>query len=326
MTNVPQDQARSASLDALEHANFLAGDKVYTSGWFGRDGQHLHYVTAGEGPVILFVHGFPSFWYCWMRQLEALRHTHRVIAIDASGAGASARMESADACRVSVLAAQLRALIDEIAPNERVLLVGHDWGAVLSLTFAQAYSNVLAGVVGIAGVPLNQMLNLLETDAEQRARSDYMQRLCALTQADAAQVANTIIETAYHDLIDAKYIDEVETALFARACGDPQALWSGALWYRANLPSEGASYADYAWPDANPANDIPSLLIWGENDEVFVRHAPDHYAAAHNSAHVVRLESIGHWCMLQAPERVTVELHQFAAHVMSGHAQRAFAT
>ena len=318
---MPLDQAGSASLAALEHANLMAGDNIYSSGWFGDDGQHLHYVTAGEGPIIIFVHGFPSFWYCWIRQLEALRHTHRVIAIDARGAGASARTDSVDTCRVSVLAAELHAFITEIAPNERVLLVGHDWGAVLSLTFAQTYPDVLSGVVGIAGIPLNQMLNLLESDAEQRARSDYMQRLCALTLADAAQLANTIIETAYHDLIGANSIDTSETALFARACGDPHALLSGALWYRANLPSEAASYADYAWPEANPKLDISSLLIWGEDDAVFVPHAPDQYAAAHNTAHVVLLEGIGHWCMLQAPERVNLELLEFAAHAFSGYAR-----
>ena len=201
------------------------------------------------------------------------------------------------------------------------MLVGHDWGAVLSFAFAQANPELLAGVVGIAGIPLNQMLNLLETDAEQRARSDYMRRLCALTRADATQVANTIIETAYHDLIDAKRIDTIETALFETACGDPHALWSGALWYRANLPSESASSADYAWPETNPKIDMPSLLIWGEDDKVFVRHAPDQFAADHNSAHVVRLEGIGHWCMLQAPERVNLELLEFTEHAFNGHAR-----
>ena len=37
------------------------------------DGVKIHYVSIGQGPVVLFVHGFPDFWYTWRHQMEALR-------------------------------------------------------------------------------------------------------------------------------------------------------------------------------------------------------------------------------------------------------------
>ena len=36
------------------------------------EGVSIHYVTLGEGPVVLFVHGFPDFWYTWREQMDAL--------------------------------------------------------------------------------------------------------------------------------------------------------------------------------------------------------------------------------------------------------------
>lgn len=46
------------------------------------DGVALHYVTLGEGPVILFVHGFPDFWYTWREQMAALSDNYKTVAMD----------------------------------------------------------------------------------------------------------------------------------------------------------------------------------------------------------------------------------------------------
>ena len=48
-------------------------------------GVKIHYVAKGEGPVVLFVHGFPDFWYSWRNQMEALSKDFRVAAIDLRG-------------------------------------------------------------------------------------------------------------------------------------------------------------------------------------------------------------------------------------------------
>ena len=46
------------------------------------DGVKIHYVSIGQGPVVLFVHGFPDFWYTWRHQMEALHDSYRTVAMD----------------------------------------------------------------------------------------------------------------------------------------------------------------------------------------------------------------------------------------------------
>lgn len=73
-----------------------SGTNNYKEGYLAFSDHHLHYVTAGEGEAVVFLHGFPSFWLSFVRQLDRFRGDYRVIAVDGLGAGKS------DAMRVRV--------------------------------------------------------------------------------------------------------------------------------------------------------------------------------------------------------------------------------
>src|SRR5579864_947604 len=49
------------------------------------NGVRLHCVTAGKGPLILFLHGFPEFWYEWKDQLTEFGKDHQAVAPDMRG-------------------------------------------------------------------------------------------------------------------------------------------------------------------------------------------------------------------------------------------------
>ena len=55
------------------------------------NGVRLHYAQAGSGPLILFLHGFPQFWYCWKSQLEEFGGDYRAVAPDLRGYNLSER-------------------------------------------------------------------------------------------------------------------------------------------------------------------------------------------------------------------------------------------
>ncbi|WP_219893249.1 alpha/beta fold hydrolase [Aquisediminimonas profunda] len=304
--------AHAASLAAQDRLNSAAAEPAFVSSWVEAVDARIHCVSSGEGSVVLFIHGFPSFWYCWARQLEALRHHYRVVAIDAPGAGATTCANAVAPYRVSALATQINHLVQIIAPEQKVLLVGHDWGAALAFAVAQAFPERIAGVAGIASLPFNQVLALLANDKDQQRRSSYMQRLCAMSLEQAELTAHSIVAGAYAELASFDTVDSEEMALFELACGNPRALWNGSLWYRANLPNATRSPRDCMWPPADPSLDIPALLVWGEADEVFVPRAPEYFAAKHSDSTVLRLDGVGHWCMLQAPDEVNAALLEFA--------------
>ncbi len=120
---------QTASDPAEELANEMVGEaNAFRSGFVGKGDDRIHYVETGSGPPIIMVHGFPSFWFVWFDQMAALRKCYRVIAIDAPGANLSAKPTDPAYYELENLADRLDAVIAELAPSEKVTLVGHDWG------------------------------------------------------------------------------------------------------------------------------------------------------------------------------------------------------
>ena len=111
--------------------------------------QRLHYMEAGDGPLIVLLHGFPEFWYGWRLQIQPLAAAgFRVVAPDMRGYNLSSKPKGVKAYDTDQLTADIRGLIHERGA-ESALLVGHDWGG--SVAWATAMS--LPGGRGPAGHP-----------------------------------------------------------------------------------------------------------------------------------------------------------------------------
>src|ERR1043166_688814 len=77
--------------------------------------QPLHYVEAGEGPLVVLLHGFPEFWFGWRQQIAPLAAAgFRVVAPDTRGYNLSSKPEGFEAYGVDLLAADIRAFIGEL--------------------------------------------------------------------------------------------------------------------------------------------------------------------------------------------------------------------
>src|SRR5215467_6383756 len=98
------------------------------------NGVRLHYVEQGEGSLILFLHGFPEFWYSWKDLLPEFGRDRHAVALDMRGYNLSAKPEPVDAYRVPVIVEDVRALAVELKAKKFVL-VGHDWGGVIASAF-----------------------------------------------------------------------------------------------------------------------------------------------------------------------------------------------
>src|SRR5438477_11628476 len=104
--------------------------------------QRLHYVEAGEGPLIVLLHGFPEFWFGWRLQIEPLVAAgFRVFAPHTRGYNLSSKPEGFEDYAVDLLAADIRGLIGELGA-ESAVLVGHDWGG--SIAWATAMNHTEA--------------------------------------------------------------------------------------------------------------------------------------------------------------------------------------
>nr|XP_043610425.1 epoxide hydrolase A-like [Erigeron canadensis] len=110
-------------MDKIQHSNI----KV--------NGINMHVAEIGEGPAVLFVHGFPELWYTWRHQMLFISSKgYRAIAPDLRGFGDTEAPPLPTSYTALHIVGDLVGLLDSLG-LDKVYLVGHDWGAIISWYF-----------------------------------------------------------------------------------------------------------------------------------------------------------------------------------------------
>lgn len=114
------------------------------------NGINLRIVEAGEGPLVVLVHGWPESWYSWRHQFPALSAAgYRVVAPDMRGYGGSTIPDPIDDYNIKELTADVAGLITALG-EESAVLVGHDWGAPIVWQTALLHPEQVSAVVGLS--------------------------------------------------------------------------------------------------------------------------------------------------------------------------------
>jgi epoxide hydrolase 4 len=135
----------------------------------------LHVASCGpnNAPSLLFVHGFPEFWYGWIEQLREFSRDFRCHAIDMRGFNLSSQPREVAAYKAPLLLDDLRAAIAEIGGHVRAV-VAHDWGGAVAWSLA-AQSPQLMDKFIVANSPHTMCFaRALAHDAAQIEASEYM--------------------------------------------------------------------------------------------------------------------------------------------------------
>src|SRR5579872_2966894 len=104
------------------------------------NGIRMHYVTQGEGPLIVLLHGFPEFWFCWHNQIGFLADLgYTVVAPDLRGYNDTDKPRTG--YDVPTLLADIAGLIQQLG-YKSATIVGHDWGGALAWCLAIQYPNM----------------------------------------------------------------------------------------------------------------------------------------------------------------------------------------
>lgn len=120
------------------------------------NGVRLRVTEAGErgAPVVLLVHGFPDLAYAWRHQVQALADAgFHVLAPDQRGYGGSSRPEAVTDYDIIALTGDLAGLLDDVGA-EQAVVVGHDWGAILTWHFPLLYPDRVKAVAGLSMPPV----------------------------------------------------------------------------------------------------------------------------------------------------------------------------
>nr|XP_019556973.2 epoxide hydrolase 4-like [Aedes albopictus] len=138
------------------------------------NGVKLHYVENGnpDKPLVLFLHGFPEFWFSWRHQMKEFSQDYRVVALDMRGYGRSSAPIDRSAYQLDLLVEDVRSFVTMLG-YEKVTLVGHDWGAIVGFQFVQKHMDMIDRYIMMGAPSLDVTRRLLATSWRQFRMSWY---------------------------------------------------------------------------------------------------------------------------------------------------------
>ena len=153
-----------------------------TEGFADSNGVKIHYVTMGQGPLLVMIHGFPDYWYTWREQMPALSKHFQVVALDQRGYNKSDQPQGVENYALPKLVEDVHAVVKHFK-QEKAVIVGHDWGGIVAWTFAMTYPDKTDRLV-ILNLPHPKGLaRELANNPEQQKSSQYARNF---QQPDAA--------------------------------------------------------------------------------------------------------------------------------------------
>jgi epoxide hydrolase 4 len=270
--------------------------------------QRLHYVEAGEGPLIVLLHGFPEFWYGWRQQIQPLAAAgFRVVAPDLRGYNLSSKPDGVAAYDISDLAGDIRGLIRERGA-ESALLVGHDWGGSIAWATAMNHPDVVSRLAILNAAHPRKLSQGLHHPGQLR-KSWYFFFF------DLPDLPENVVKSDdwhffRHFLRDAHpaYTPE-EVDRYVEAWSQPGAATGMINYYRSSVRTPPKRAAE-----ALRQITAPTMVIWGQRDRYLGEELaePDHDDVP-NLARVERLPDASHWVHHDEAERVNQALTEFFA-------------
>ncbi len=279
------------------------------------NGVRLHYAHAGSGPLVLFLHGFPEFWYCWKSALDDLGRDHFAVAPDMRGFNLSDRPADVKQYKARVLIEDVRQLAGHLG-HEKFVLVAHDWGGAVAWSYAMAHPQTLSKLVIVnsphpvtfarelahnpAQAEASQYMNLFRTDRAERV----------LSENDYARLANMTLESW-----GGGAVDPAERAAYVEAWSQPGALTGSLNYYRASplYPPVGDDPGARALQLA-PADfmvRVPTLVVWGMRDAALLPGNLDGLQECVPDLWIERLPEASHWVMHEEPARLNRLIREF---------------
>jgi pimeloyl-ACP methyl ester carboxylesterase len=274
------------------------------------NGIKLHVMESGpkDGPMILFLHGFPEFWYAWRKQLPYFAGKgYLVVAPDQRGYNLSDKPEGIAAYKIDELAKDIIGLLDAYG-RKQISLVGHDWGASVSWWLALKYPERIQKLV-ILNVPHPKvMAKNVFTNVEQMKKSWYIfyfqlpgavDKLAASTNYE--WVLNMITSSANPGAFTPAELEE-----YRKAFAQPGAFTAMVNWYRAMIQTKQE-------PPKSFDVTVPMILMWGKNDIAMLTELADKSMPYCKQGKLIKFPKVSHWIQHEAADKINPLIDEFFA-------------
>jgi haloalkane dehalogenase len=270
-------------------------------------GRRLHYVDEGQGDVVLFVHGTPTWSFEWRHCIRELSRTHRCIAMDHLGFGLSDRPRDFDYTPESH-AGVLRAFVERMGLAD-ITLVVHDFGGPIGLPLALEQASVVRQLV-----VLNSWMWSFADDPE-------MARKARMASGGVGRLLYRYANFSLRVLAPYAYADRTKLTprihqQYLAPFRDPESR-ERVLWPLARAILGSGRFYESLWLLRDRLRGVPALVVWGMKDPAFQPSQLARWKAALPEATVLELP-VGHWPQEESPPEVVRAMQDFLARVVAG--------
>ena len=280
------------------------------------NGVRLHYVSAGQGKLIMFVHGFPEFWYEYKNQLLEFGKSFRAVAPDMRGYNLSSKPAEVDQYQVKYMVEDLRALAEKLG-YKKFTLVAHDWGGAIAWAFAIAHPDYLDKLVIINAPHPGVFQRELQENPEQQKASGYMLFFRGPTAEPTLSANNyaMLVQIVLGEGLKTGAFTEEDKKAYIEAWSQPGALTGGLNYYRAarvGPPAEGSKEAvSFAQGMPSLMVNVPTLVIWGEKDTALLTGNLVGLDKFVPKLTIKRIPDGTHWVIHEKPALISGWIHEF---------------
>ena len=262
----------------------------------------LRVACQGQGATTLvMLHGFPDFWYGWKGVMAELSDSFRLIVPDQRGYNLSDKPAGLEPYQVEHLVADIVGLISKLG-EEKVVLVGHDWGGVVAWAFGAQHPELLEKLI-ILNAPHPQVFaRELRDNPDQQQASGYITFFMD-ENAEGILSANNYDALGLAVFNDA--FSEEDRSAYRAAWGQPDALTAMLNWYRANV-NDGTLVAENVVIDT-----LPTLVLWGMKDTALL---PGNLVGLEDyitDLTIQKFENATHWIAHEEPAGVAAAIREF---------------
>lgn len=265
----------------------------------------LHYVTQGNGPLMLMLHGFPEFWYSWRYQIPEFARDYQVVAVDLRGYNDSDKPQDKSAYIMDELIEDIKGVIKGLG-YEKCVLVAHDWGGIIAWNLAYCYPEIVEKLI-ILNVPHPAKIfrGLRTWQQLQKSWYVFFFQLPFLPewflQASSYQsIEKIFVGTA----IDKSAFTPKDIEAYKQAAAKPGALTAMLNYYRNILDFQNFNKN---WDVLS----VPTLMIWGEEDTALGKELTYGTQVYVRDFQIKYIPNCSHWVQQEQPALVNHYMREF---------------
>ena len=316
------------------HAQAQGARAPFQDNYADVNGVRLHYASVGKGPLVLFLHGYPSFWYQWKDQMAEMGRDHLAVGLDMRGYNLSSRPEGLEPYKMTHLVEDVRQFVEKIAGKDKTfILVAHDWGANVAWVFAMYHPEMLEKLIIVNGAhPFLSERELNDNPAQRYASNYFFVFNKFLAPGEQAMNENDTKDTAtrraHTGFVDAEvkngHYTEDDRQAWIDAWSQPGSTTAGLNYYRANhrnppyndrhpastIPTSWSAKAVTAGATSTIIK-VPTLVIWGMKDTAILTGHLSGLDTWVTDLSVRLYPDDDHWVMLEKYKGVAQDIRRF---------------